>query len=124
MKIKALLLIASIFVILGSCTKDVLEPKIVVVVPNTSAAFSTDVYPIFASNGCTVCHPSAGGLSLTGGAAAARTSLIAVGAVIANSSATSPLYTKFKGVSHNGKTLNTTELSNIKGWIDGGAKAN
>jgi len=124
MKIKVLFLIAIIFVILGSCTKDIIEPKVTPIVPNTNAKFSSDVYPVFATNNCTGCHGTAGGLALTGAASVVRTNLLTAGAVVANSSATSPLYLKFKSSSHMGKSLTSTEISNIKGWIDNGALDN
>ncbi|MFZ4400577.1 MAG: hypothetical protein ACOYO1_11120 [Bacteroidales bacterium] len=125
MKIKVLSLIAVIFVVVASCTKDTIEPKKVIpVVPNLSSKFSTDVYPVFAANSCTACHGGAGGLSLSGTASVVRTNLLTTGAVVANSSATSKLYTYFKSTSHNGKTFTATEVSNIKGWIDAGALDN
>ena len=126
MKTKTLIFIAMIFVGFASCTKDIIEPKVTVVTPNAAAKFSTDVYPLFANYNCTVCHSDAGagGLSLTGAASVVRTKLLTSGAVIPNSSATSILFIKFNGVSHNGKTLTSTEVSNMKGWIDSGALDN
>ena len=126
MKIKVLILIAFVFVVLTSCTKDTIVPKKVVpVVANTSASFSKDVFPVFAKYSCLVCHSSGmGGLTLTTSATTTRANLLSSNAVIPNSSATSKLYTYFNGASHSTKTLTTTEVSNIKGWIDAGAKDN
>jgi hypothetical protein len=124
MKIKLLILIAFVFVTIASCTKDIIEPKLAPVIPpNTSAKFSTDVYPIFANNSCTGCHGGAGGLTLTGTPSAVRANLL-LSAVIPNSSVTSKLYTFFNGTSHKNKSLTTSEVSNIKGWIDSGALDN
>ncbi len=123
MKIRVLFLIAFIFVILGSCTKDTIEPKVTVIVPNPNAKFSTDVYPIFTKYNCTGCHGTAGGLTLTGTPSAVRANLL-VDAVVPNSSATSILFLKFNGASHQGKSLTSTELTNLKGWIDTGALDN
>jgi len=124
MKIRVLILIASIFVVMGSCTKDTIEPKATVIVPNTDAKFSTDVYPIFTTYNCIGCHGGAGGLTLSGTPSEVRANLIAIEAVKPNNSATSELYYNFKGTSHQGKSLTPTELSNIKIWIDNGALDN
>jgi hypothetical protein len=124
MKIKVLFLIAFIFIAITSCTKDTIEP--IVTPPNTSSTFSGNVFPIFAAHSCTGCHATggAGGLNLSGTPSSVRTNLITLGSVVANSSATSKLYTNFNGTSHKGISMTTTELSNIKGWIDSGAKDN
>ncbi len=125
MKTKLLLFIAIAAVGLASCTKDIVEPKVVVITPNASAQFSTDIYPIFTNYSCTTCHGSSGGLTLTGTASVVRGNLISSGAVVPNSSATSLLFIKFNnGGTHNGKTMTSTEISNIKGWIDSGALDN
>jgi hypothetical protein len=124
MKKKFLLLITFISVIIGSCTKDVVEPNYTPIVPNTNAKFSTDVYPLFASNSCTSCHGTSGGLDLSGAIATVRTNLLTVGSVKPNQASTSKLYYYFNNATHQGKALNATQISNIKGWIDAGALDN
>lgn len=124
MKKKFLLLITFISVIIGACTKDIVEPNYTPVVPNTNAKFSTDVYPLFASNGCTACHGTSGGLDLNGTASVVRGNLITKGSVKPSQASTSKLYFYFNNATHQGKSLSTTQISNIKGWIDAGALDN
>ncbi|MEI8201471.1 MAG: hypothetical protein WCH34_00550 [Bacteroidota bacterium] len=126
MKTKILFYIAFLAFIFGSCTKDIMEPKVTVITPNASAKFSTDVYPVFSTYSCTTCHGTSGGLTLSGTPSTVRTNLL-VNAVIPSNSAASLLFIKFNGANngtHNGKTLTATEVSNIKGWIDSGALDN
>jgi hypothetical protein len=122
MKNKFLFLIVIVFTMAVSCTKDTLVPPVKVPV-NTSVKFSTDVYPIFSAHSCTGCHGTAGGLTLSGTPSAVRANLL-VSVVIPNSSATSILYTTFYGASHKGISMTTTELNNLKSWIDLGALDN
>jgi hypothetical protein len=125
MKIKVLFLIAFIFIAITSCTKDTKEPFYVPFVPPTDFGFAKDVYPIFGGgHGCTGCHGTAGGLSLSGTATVVRTNLINTGAVVPNNSSASKLYTNFNGTSHKNISLTSTELANVKYWIDSGAKDN
>ncbi len=125
MKKKFLLLITFISVIIGACTKDIVEPNYTPVVPNTNAKFSTDVYPLFASNGCTACHGTSGGLDLNGTASVVRGNLITKGSVKPSQASTSKLYFYFNNnASHNGKTFTSVQEGNIKGWIDAGALDN
>jgi hypothetical protein len=132
-KISCILIVAIAFVI-ASCNKDTVTPYKVVTIPTTvSLKFSTEVYPIFATYLCTDCHSAtglAGGLNYEGTPSQARLSLLNDGqdpipAVTPSNSANSLLYTYFSGgATHNGLTLNVTEISNIKGWIDQGALDN
>ncbi len=126
MKIRILILFISIFVVLASCKKDIIEPTIVPV--NTSVKFSTDIYPLFASKGCTACHGASApkaNLSLAGTATSVRTNLMTVGAIVAGNATTSPLYTKFaNGTTHNGGSFSAVESGNVKSWINLGALDN
>ncbi|MCX6230074.1 MAG: hypothetical protein NTZ33_00900 [Bacteroidetes bacterium] len=127
MKIKVLFLIAFIFIAFTSCTKDTKMPNYVPnvpYVPPTDFGFAKDVYPLFASHSCPGCHGTSGGLTLSGTASVVRTNLITVGAVIPNNSSGSKLYSNFNGTSHKNISLTSTELKNIKYWIDSGAKDN
>ena len=129
MKIKILFFIC-VVVVLGlfvSCTKDTMVPNVAPATPTDTTItikFSSDIYPIFTNYSCTACHGMSGGLTLTGTPSVVRTNLITSGAVVPNSSVTSRLYTNFNGKSHNGKTLTTKEVTNIKTWIDKGAPNN
>ncbi len=122
MKNRVLILIALVFVMFGSCTKDTIKPTVIPV--NNDVKFSTDVYPLFSAHSCTGCHGTAGGLTLTGTPSVVRTNLLNSGAVVASSSATSSLYTNFSGGGHKGISLTALELSNVKSWIDLGALDN
>jgi len=124
MKTKILIFIILCLVIVGSCTKDTIKPKVIPVVKDVS--FSTSIYPLFSTHNCTECHGGFGGLILSGTPSAVLTSLLHSNtpAVIPGSSATSKLYTNFNGVSHNGRTFSSTEVASIKSWIDAGAKNN
>jgi hypothetical protein len=126
MRIKSLFLISMVLIFFASCTKDIKQPT--VITQNNTVKFSTDIYPIFTTKGCVDCHDataSSGNLSLTGTASEVRGKLITRGAVVPGNSANSPLYTKFaNGGVHNGNSFTTTQLTNVKSWIDLGALDN
>lgn len=126
MKIRNLFFV-SIIVCIGlfaSCTKDTIEKTVVSTDTTVVIKFSTDIYPLFASNSCLECHDNFGDLNLSGTPSVVRNNLISFGSVIPNNAATSTLYSYFNGTSHEGKTFTKTEVSNIKTWIDSGALDN
>ncbi len=126
MKIRNLFF-AGIIVSVGlliSCTKDTIEKTIVNADTTVIIKFSTDIYPLFGANSCLECHDNYGDLNLSGTPSVVRNNLIAFGSVIPNNAATSTLFTYFDGASHEGKTFTTTEVTNIKTWINAGALDN
>jgi hypothetical protein len=85
-----------------------------------TSSISGDVYGIFQSS-CQSCHPGSGGFSLTGGASAARTTLLSTSRVIPNDAANSVLYTRMNSTSspmpQSGK-LPQQLVNLVRDWIE------
>jgi hypothetical protein len=109
----------------------------VMLIPNSSFAsgvdFSTQVQPLFTSNGCTGCHGSSSGsagLDLSTGKSYAN--LVNVASTTASGSmrvkpsysANSVLYQKVSATAgHHGIKPSSADITTIKDWIDQGALA-
>lgn len=98
--------------------------------PPTNVSYATDVAPIWTSRGCTGCHGSSGGLSLSGSVTASRNALLA-GRVNTTTPSSSLILTKpltGSGVSHGGgkffSSTSDADYQKILDWITQGALAN
>lgn len=98
--------------------------------PPVLVFYATDVAPLWTSLGCTGCHGSSGGLTLSGTASASRTELLA-GRVNTTTPSSSLILTKLltgSGVSHGGGTIfastSNASYQKILDWITQGALSN
>ena len=86
--------------------------------------FSTQIEPIFTSQGCTSCHAGSGasaGLDLSAGSA--YSSIVANQAVVAEDPEGSLIYTR-PTVNHYGKQYTAAEAALVEAWINQGAQNN
>lgn len=105
----------------------------------TAISFSSQVYPIFGSYGCTGCHGQNGGLNLSNGVSAAYGNLVNVTAVMACTNlkrvkpadpANSVLYLRLTDsecgsqMPKGGGSISSNDLAKVTGWILQGAKQN
>ena len=94
-------------------------------------SYATDVHPIWSARGCTNCHGNAGGLTLSGNAAASFLEvidLVDLGTPANSEILTKPLAPAQGGVNHNGGTYFATtsdvDYQTILAWITQGANNN
>ena len=91
--------------------------------PPTVTSYATDVHPLWVN--CTGCHPSSGGLSLTGSPAQTYPTVRSL--VNTTNPGSSAILTEANGVSHGGGTIwsvSDPEYQTVLSWIQEGALNN
>lgn len=119
MKIRQLVLLLTGTLMIGlvGCEYVTIEPKDVVI-PDTPVDFVTEIEPIFAQAGCTMCHTSSNKLNLTAGKA--YTSLMTLNMVDTLNPANSKLLTQINS-GHNSSSVTDAQKALILKWITEGA---